>query len=170
MKYSLFAIILFCSLALESSAQKYAAINLLHISVDSIKECNSAKEIVIAFGSGNIKNGFSCMLEGINFDIAYSKNREVVYYSTKDSNFLINNFRYLTRNKTVLDSLKKEGIYFDMDIGLFIRLPDGWKLGFYYKDATEKDNKIRLKKNAIPAYLFKTSRDEGRDMLPNVEG
>jgi len=131
MKGKLFAIILFCLLLFEGRAQNYSAINLLDIPVDSVRECSCSEDIMIAFGSGNIKEGYHCVIEGISFDIAYLTNRKIVYYSTRDSNFLINNFRYLTRNKAVLDSLKKGGIYFDGDIGLFIDLPDGWKLGFY---------------------------------------
>lgn len=170
MKGKLFTIILFCLLLFEGRAQNYSATNLLDIPIDSIRECSGSNDIVIAFGSGNIKNGFCCVIEGISFNIAYLEDRKIVYYSTTDSNFLIGNFRYLTSNKAVLDSLKKGGIYFDMDIGLFIALPDGWKLAFYYQDATEKKNKIRLKKNAIPGYLFKTSRGSGLYRVPNVEG
>ena len=170
MKERLFAILLFSLLMFEGRTQNYSSIHLLGIPIDSIRECSCSDEIAIAFGSGNIKQGFRCVIEGISFSIAYLENRKIVYYSTDDSSFLIENFRYLTSNKTVIDSLKKRGIYFDMDIGLFIDLPQGWKLGFYYRDAIQVKNKIRLKKNAVPRYLFKTSRGSDLSKLPKVEG
>lgn len=117
MSRKLFAILLFCLSGFEGRTQNYSAIDLLGIPIDSIRECSCSDDIVIAFGSGNIKSGFRCVIEGVSFDIAYLENRRIVYYSTSDSNFLIENFRYLTRDKDIIDSLKKEGIHFDMDIG-----------------------------------------------------
>lgn len=154
MKKYLFVFILGL-IMIEGKSQNDSSLFRLGIQIDSIAECISGKEIAVAYGSGNIKQGLKCEIDGVAFNIAYSKNREVVYYSTTDTNFLINNFRYLTKNKTVVDSLKKETIVFNYDQGFYIDLPQGWKLGFYLQDIITRNKKYTLKKHAKPDYIFK---------------
>ena len=103
-------------------------------------------------------DGFRLKIAGIDFEVGISKSNQIVYYSTSDSNFLINNFNYLTKNKNVIDSLKKLPITYDLRIGAFLDLPQGWKLGFYYYDLVYINKELNLKENAVPLYLFKTNK------------
>ena len=127
------------------------------------KFCNSCnksirKNILIAIDRSTILKGFECIRQNILFTIAIDSRKRIVYYSTKDSNFLINSFQYLTRKKNIIDSLRMLPLIYDPTWGAYIELPDQWNLGYDISDIEEGSAMKSLKNGAIPQYLFKRSK------------
>lgn len=151
----LIAVILSTQIA---KSQTEASMFKLGVSIDSVSGCSSCEAMSVIFDRGGIKRGLRCSIRGILFDIVYSDDRKIIFYSTEDSAFLIRNYRYLTKEKNTMDSIKKEKIIFtDLFQGAYINLPDGWRLGFIERDIITENDRKSLKENAVPFYLYKTS-------------
>lgn len=130
----------------------------LGASIDSVSSYNTCEDIWVLFDHGGKKPGLRCSIGRILFDIVYSDDRKIIAYYTSDSVFLIGNYRYLTSDKSILDSIKKEKVIFtDLFQGAYINLPDGWRLGFTEQNIITENGRKYLKENALPFYLYKTS-------------
>ena len=134
----------------------------LSLPADSLpKECLSQLDInnVIQISKNYIVTGVKCKIDNIEYNLGLDKFSNIIFYSVYDTNFLINNFRFITKNKTVLDSIKKAEVIFEPGWAAYIKLPDDWNLAFENKDIVKNKSGLCLKINAAPKFLFKRRND-----------
>lgn len=156
----LFTIIISFSYSI-SIAQSNSLIKL-SLPLDSLpKECLSQLDnnVVIRIGRDHIATGINCMIDSIDYQIGLDKLNNIIFYSVYDTNFLIKSFRYITKNKVTLDSLKKSKVFYEPGWAAYIKLANDWNLAFEDKDILNKEAVICLKNNAIPKFLFKRRDD-----------
>jgi len=126
---------------------------------DSVFQCNPQTKSLIIVNRGTLIRGYDCKVNNLNFRIGIdSVTNQIMHYYTQDSNFLINGFKYLTKKKNILDSLKKEKIIVEHGWAIYISLPQEWNLAFKYSDLKIKRGKGFLKKGATPISLFKRQK------------
>ncbi len=123
--------------------------------------------------SSHVK-GREYKMHGVKVTIGMNKISDIVCYLSCDSNFIINNVRYLSLEKGYLDSLKKNcKLFVEAGYVAYILIDDGWKLNFNYLDVIKSEKKgYFLKEGAKPTCVSKTSNkvDEGKRLKGKVAG
>jgi hypothetical protein len=157
MKIKILFVCSFMFLMLKGKSQIDLSSFKLDIPSDSVTGCYCKQELKIIVGSANIIDGLKCKINEFDFLVGLDNRKKIIYYSTRDSNFLINDIKYLTRNRNILDSLRKDSIIYEPGSGAYIKLGQEWNLGFDWKDVSYKKSKVSLKANAFPTILFKRS-------------
>lgn len=116
-------------------------------------------DFTVVIGASSTAKGRNMKVGNIEFIVGIDKMCKIVFYSSRDSNFLINNFRYLRYEQNYLDSIKsKSKLFYEIGWAAFIQIGDGWNLAFDYLDIERATSGgYALKKNAKPTYVFKRS-------------
>ncbi len=127
----------------------------LYIPLDSLKiSCKDKFDFL--FNSADLIKAMNCRIDTTDFVIGFDNAKRIIFYGCKDHNFFINNVKYLSYNKPFLDSLKLSGkIIYELGWGAYLKLPEGWNLGFDVNDIVFENGKNSLKKDALPCLLFK---------------
>jgi len=162
--FFLILIILFFTY-LQSFAQSKSEIKL-SLPIDSIPiQCISQidENVVLRIGRNYITTGIKCTIDKFDYLVGIDKTNRIIFYSIYDTNFLINNFRYITEDKQILDSLRTKKIVFEPGWTAYIKLLDDWNLAFDNEDIEIIGSTFCLKKDAIPKFLFKRRIDYDKD-------
>jgi|GEM_PF-6014314 len=146
----------------------------LDIPIDS-SGLNYYGDFVLSIGPSSQVQAREFKIGAVKFFVGVDKCSHIVFYSTNDSNFLINKRRYLTRDQHFLDSIKSNSkLMNDAGWAGFIPVEDGWNLGFDFEDVKENPNSkgYVLKKGATPTFIFKKSWKacENRSLQGKVRG
>lgn len=122
-------------------------------------QCNPQATSLIIVNRGTLIRCYDCKVNNLDFRIGIdSVTNQIIHYSTQDSNFLIKGFKYLTKEKNILDSLKIGKIIVEHGWAIYIPLSQEWNLAFKYSDLRIKNGKGFLKKGATPVSLFKRQK------------
>lgn len=159
MKIKYFLVILLMMIYVHSKSQVDSSLFSFGNLKGSVFQCNPQTSSLIIVNRATLIRGYDCKVNNLDFRIGIdSVTSQIIHYSTQDSNFLINGFRYLTKKKNILDSLKKQKIIVEHGWAIYIPVQQEWNLAFKYSDLRIKKGKGFLKKGATPISLFKRQK------------